>query len=96
MKTVSVFDHDKSFTEFHISVPEQVPNITVTILNSSTVRVHWSSPLIPNGVIIYYELKIYVLDDLVDTFNSSSPGINHVVDITLGKPVFVLLVNVLI
>ena len=95
MKTVSVFDHDKSFTEFHISVPEQVPNITVTILNSNTVRVHWSSPLIPNGVIIFYELKIYLLD-LVDTFNSSSTGSNHVLDITLGKPVFVLLVNVLI
>ena len=96
MKTVSVFDHDKLFTEFHISVPEQIHNITVIILNSSTVRVHWSSPLIPNGVIIYYELKIYILEDLVDTLNSSSTGSNHVLDITLGKPVFVLLVNVLI
>ena len=86
MKTVSVFDHDKSFTEFHISVPEQVPNITVTILNSSTVRVHWSSPLIPNGVIIYYELKIYVLENLVDTlfYNSSLTNSDHVLDVTLS------------
>ena len=86
MKTVSVFDHDKSFTEFHISVPEQVHNITVTIVNSSTVHVYWSSPLIPNGVIIYYELKIYVLKNLEDTllYNSSSTDNDYALNITLG------------
>ena len=87
MKTVSVFDHDKSFTEFHISVPEQIHNITVIILNSSTVRVHWNSPLIPNGVIIYYQLKIYVLENLVNTlfYNSSLNNNDHVLDVTLSK-----------
>ena len=68
------------------SVPEQVQNITVTILNSSTVHVHWSSPLIPNGVIIYYELKIYVLENLATTliYNKSSTDSDHVPNITLG------------
>ena len=86
MKTVSVFDHDKSFNEFHISVPEQVHNITVTIVNSSTVHVHWSSPLIPNGVIIYYELKIYTFKNLTTTliYNKSSTDSDHVPNITLG------------
>ena len=86
MKTVSVFDHDKSFTEFHISVPEQIHNITVIILNSSTVRVHWNSPLIPNGVIIYYQLKIYVLENLASIliYSTSSTDSDHVPNITLG------------
>ena len=86
MKTVSVFDHNKSFTEFHILVPEQVHNMTVNILNSSTVNVHWSSPLIPNGLIIFYELKIYVLENLVDIllYNSSSTNNDYALNITLG------------
>ena len=86
MKTVSVFDHDKSFTEFHISVPEQVHNITVTILNSSTVHVHWSSPLVPHGVIIYYQLEIYILENLASIliYNTSSTDSDHVPNITLG------------
>ena len=86
MKTVSVFDHDKSFTEFHISVPEQVHNITVTILNSSTVHVHWSSPFVPNGVIIYYQLEIYILENLASIliYNTSSTDSDYVPNITLG------------
>ena len=86
MKTVSVFDHDKSFTEYYISVPEQVYNITVTIYNSSMIHVYWSSPLIPNGVIVYYQLKIYVLKNLKTTliYNKSSTDNDHVPNITLG------------
>ena len=71
---------------YSISVPEQVKNISVILLNISTVHVHWSSPLIPNGVIIYYELKIYVLDNLVDTlfYNSSLTDNDHILDVTLS------------
>ena len=67
------------------SVAEQVHNITVIILNSNTVHVHWSSPLFPNGIIIYYELKIYILEDLVNTlfYNSSHTDSGHVCDVTL-------------
>ena len=67
-------------------VPEQVHNVTVTILNSSTVHVQWSSPLIPNGAIIYYELKIYIVESLINTliYNASLTDSDHVPNITLG------------
>ena len=67
-------------------VPEQVQNVTVTVINSSTVYVHWSSPLIPNGAIIYYELKIYIVESLTNTliYNTSLTDSDHVPNITLG------------
>ena len=70
----------------YFSAPEQVQNITITILNSSTVRVHWSNPLIPNGVITYYQLKIYLFENLLDTlfYNFSLADSDHVLDVTLS------------
>ena len=70
----------------YCSVPEQIHNITVNMLNSSTIHVYWSSPLIPNGVIIYYQLKIYIFENLATTliYNKSSTDSDHVPNITLG------------
>ena len=61
-------------------------DVTVTVINSSTVHLHWSSPLIPNGVIIYYELKIYIVESLTNTliYNASLTDSDHVPNITLG------------
>ena len=61
-------------------------NVTVTVINSSTVHVHLSSPLIPNGAIIYYELKIYIVESLTNTliYNTSLSDSDHVPNITLG------------
>ena len=70
----------------YYSVPEQVQTMTVTVINNSTVHVYWSSPLIPNGVIIYYELHIYIFENLANTliYNKSSTDSDHVPNITLG------------
>ena len=33
-------------------------NVTVTVLNSTAIKVEWSPPQIPNGVIIHYTIYI--------------------------------------
>ena len=35
-------------------------NLTVTVINKTTVEVEWNRPTVPNGIIIGYEVNISI------------------------------------
>ena len=47
-----------------VSVPEAVEGFTVTLINSSSILISWRQPNVSNGVILFYRIDIYALNNL--------------------------------
>ena len=57
MKTVRIFLKNKS-NHLSFIVPGSHPlNLNISIINSSTLLLSWSQPLIPNGIITKYTIN---------------------------------------
>ena len=55
-----------------LSVPGPVAQMTQTVTNNSTARIQWDPPTMPNGVILYYVVR------LLDVADARELNLSHV------------------
>ena len=52
--------------------PATIQQLTVTVLSNTSVNITWDPPLLPNGIILYYNINIISLQiTVIKTFNYS-------------------------
>ena len=64
----------KNFSSIHYDQlePGTIRQLTVSVLSNTSVNISWEPPLLPNGIILYYDINVISLQlTLTKAFNHS-------------------------